>query len=170
MELEPIKTRDYEPDIVDQSLLQLVLNDGNVTKTCRDMKAAGVDIPRKTLTGWRDAYPRRYQFHATQSARELEERIVTKQRAIASAALDVVQEAIEKEADRVKAGDVRDMAASARSLATTSAIATDKLLAMTGRPSAIVQHERKPEQIIAKLQELGVVEGTAEEVDDEATA
>jgi hypothetical protein len=34
---------------------------------------------------------------------------------------------------------------------------------MTGRPSAIVQHERKPEQIIARLRELGVVDSTAEE-------
>ena len=168
MELEPITAVNYEPDTVDMALLQLVLNDYNVTKTCRDLEAhAGVKIPRKTLSEWRDRYPRRLQFHATQSARELEERIVTKQRAIASAALDVVHEAIEKEAVRVKAGDVRDMSAAARNMATTSAIATDKLLAMTGRPSAIVQHERKPEQIIERLKELGVVEGTAEEVDGE---
>ena len=168
MELERITAKDYDHDTVDMALLQLVLNDYNVTKTCRDLEAhAGVKIPRKTLSAWRDNYPRRLQFHATQSARELEERIVTKQRAIASAALDVVHEAIEKEAGRVKAGDVRDMSATARNLATTSAIATDKLLAMTGRPSAIVQHERKPEQIIERLKELGVVEGTAEEVDGE---
>jgi len=168
MELERIVSRDYDHDTVDMALLQLVLNDYNVTKTCRDLEAhAGVKIPRKTLSQWRDRYPRRLQFHATQSARELEERIVTKQSAIASAALDVVHEAIEKEAVRVKAGDVRDMSAAARNMATTSAIATDKLLAMTGRPSAIVQHERKPEQIIERLKELGVVEGTAEEVSDE---
>ena len=168
MELERIVSRDYDHDTVDMALLQLVLNDYNVTKTCRDLEAhADIRIPRKTLSQWRDRYPRRLQFHATQSARELEERIVTKQRAIASAALDVVHEAIEKEAVRVKAGDVRDMSATARNLATTSAIATDKLLAMTGRPSAIVQHERKPEQIIERLKELGVVEGTAEEVSDE---
>ena len=168
MELERIVSRDYDHDTVDMALLQLVLNDYNVSKTCRDLEAhAGVKIPRKTLSQWRDRYPRRLQFHATQSARELEERIVTKQRAIASAALDVVHEAIEKEAVRVKAGDVRDMSAAARNMATTSAIATDKLLAMTGRPSAIVQHERKPEQIIERLKELGVVEGTAEEVSDE---
>lgn len=168
MELERIVSRDYDHDTVDMALLQLVLNDYNVSKTCRDLEAhAGVKIPRKTLSQWRDRYPRRLQFHATQSARELEERIVTKQRAIASAALDVVHEAIEKEAVRVKAGDVRDMSAAARNMATTSAIATDKLLAMTGRPSAIVQHERKPEQIIERLKELGVVEGTAEEVDGE---
>ena len=168
MELERIVSRDYDHDTVDMALLQLVLNDYNVTKTCRDLEAhAGVKIPRKTLSQWRDRYPRRLQFHATQSARELEERIVTKQRAIASAALDVVHDAIEKEAVRVKAGDVRDMSAAARNMATTSAIATDKLLAMTGRPSAIVQHERKPEQIIERLRELGVVEGTAEEVSDE---
>lgn len=168
MELERIVSRDYEHDTVDMALLQLVLNDYNVRKTCRDLEAhAGVKIPRKTLSQWRDRYPRRLQFHATQSARELEERIVTKQRAIASAALDVVHEAIEKEAARVQAGDVRDMSAAARNLATTSAIATDKLLAMTGRPSAIVQHERKPEQIIERLRELGVVEGSAEEATDE---
>lgn len=168
MELERITAKDYDHDTVDMALLQLVLNDYNVSKTCRDLEAhAGVKIPRKTLSQWRDRYPRRLQFHATQSARELEERIVTKQRAIASAALDVVHEAIEKEAVRVKAGDVRDMSAAARNMATTSAIATDKLLAMTGRPSAIVQHERKPEQIIERLKELGVVEGTAEEVDGE---
>ena len=168
MELERIVSRDYDHDTVDMALLQLVLNDYNVSKTCRDLEAhAGVKIPRKTLSQWRDRYPRRLQFHATHSARELEERIVTKQRAIASAALDVVHEAIEKEAVRVKAGDVRDMSAAARNMATTSAIATDKLLAMTGRPSAIVQHERKPEQIIERLKELGVVEGTAEEVDGE---
>jgi len=168
MELEAIVSRDYDHDTVDMALLQLVLNDYNVSKTCRDLEAhAGIKIPRKTLSQWKDRYPRRLQFHATQSARELEERIVTKQRAIASAALDVVHEAIEKEAVRVKAGDVRDMSAAARNMATTSAIATDKLLAMTGRPSAIVQHERKPEQIIERLKELGVVEGTAEEVSDE---
>jgi hypothetical protein len=163
MELERISTRDYDPDTVDQALLQLVLNDYNVTRTCRDLEASGIKVPRKTLSKWRDNYPRRLQFHATQSARELEERIVTKQRAIASAALDVVHDAIEKESARVKAGDVRDMSAAARNMATTSAIATDKLLAMTGRPSAIVQHERKPEQIIARLKELGVVDSTAEE-------
>lgn len=168
MELEPITAVNYEPDTVDMALLQLVLNDYNVTKTCRDLEAhAGVKIPRKTLSEWRDRYPRRLQFHATQSARELEERIVTKQRAIASAALDVVQDAIEKEAKRVQAGDVRDMSATARNMSVVHAVNLDKLNVMTGRPSAIVEHKR-PEQIIQRLAELGVIEGSAEEVDDES--
>jgi len=40
----------------------------------------------------------------------------------------------------------------------------DKLLNLTGRPSAIVEHKR-PEQIIERLAQLGVIDTTAEEID-----
>jgi hypothetical protein len=163
--IRPDKSK-YEDDFVDQALLHLVLNDYNVRRTVRELTAAGMKVPEKTLAGWRDAYPRRLQFHATETARELEERIVTKHRAVASAALDGVMLATEKEVEKIKAGDVRDYAASARNLATTSAISTDKLLALTGRPSSIVQHDRKPEAILARLASLGVVDSTAEVADD----
>ncbi len=118
MELEKITARGYSPEVVDTALIKLVLNDYNVAATCRDLKAQEIDVPERTLRDWKNRYPGRLRHHATESAPQIEESLVHKQRALASAALDATANAVEKEAERIARGDVRDTASSARSLAT----------------------------------------------------
>ena len=168
MDLERITARDYDEETVERALMLLVHNDFAVTQTCRDLKQQGINLPTKTLSDWKRRYPNRLRFYALEAAPQIEEQLVQKQRAVASAAIDASMEAVEKEREKIMRGDVRDYAASARNLATVSAISTDKMLALTGRPNTIVGTEKKPEAILAELQKLApqIIEGTAEEVDE----
>lgn len=167
-DLERITSRDYDADTVERALMLLVHNDLSAEQTSRDLREQGIEIPAATIWGWKRRYPNRLRFYATESAPRLEQELVQKQRAIASAAMEASMEAVEREREKIKRGDVRDYAASARNLATVSAISTDKMLAMTGRPSTIVGSEKKPEAILAELQKLApqIIEGTAEEVEE----
>lgn len=167
-ELERITSRDYDEDTVERALMALVHADMSPAQASRDLAEQGLDIDRNLLWKWQRRYPNRIRFYAVEAAPKLEQELVQKQRAIASAAMQASMEAVEKERDKIMRGDVRDYAASARNLATVSAISTDKMLAMTGRPSTIVGTEKKPEAILAELQKLApqIIEGTAEEVEE----
>lgn len=168
MELEPITSRDYDEEVVEQTLMRLVHNDFNITLTCRQMAEEGHTVKPRTVSDWKRRYPNRLRYYAVESGPQIEQSLVHKQRAVASAAIDASMQAVQKELEKIERGDVRDYAASARNLATVSAISTDKMLALTGRPNTIVGTEKKPEAIIAELQRLApqIIEGTAEEVEE----
>lgn len=167
-DLERINSRDYDEETVEQALIRLVHNDFNVKRTVRELAADGTPIPERTLSDWKRRYPNRLRFYAVESGPQIEQELVHKQRAIASAAIDASMEAVQKEREKIERGDVRDYAASARNLATVSAISTDKLLALTGRPNTIVGSEKKPEAILAEIQRLApqIIDSTAEEIED----
>jgi hypothetical protein len=172
VELEPIEKHKLAlpSDEVDKCLLALALNGGALARTVREMKAAGIKVSPDQLREWRDKFPKRYQWHATENAAKLEKDIIASQREIIAAATSAALDAVAEEHERIRRGDVKDAAATARNLATVVGISTTKLLELSGRPTSITE-VRKPEEILKALKRKGFqvdVEGSAE--DEEADA
>lgn len=170
MELEPIEKHNLKSpaEDVDKALLALALNGGAVARTVRELKSAGVKVTADQLSGWRDKFPKRYMWHATENAAKLEKDIIAGQRELIADAINAAKKAVAVEEKRIAAGDVKDAAASARNLSTVAGIGTTKVLELSGRPTQITE-VRKPEQILKRLKEIGYdvseVEGTAEDDD-----
>lgn len=168
MELEPIEKHNLKapPEDVDRALLALALNGGAIERTVRELKAADVKVSSDQLADWRDKFPKRYQWHATENAAKLEKDIISSQREVIAAATRATMDAVAMEHERIKRGETKDAASSARNLATVVGISTTKLLELSGRPTSITE-VRKPEEIIKALKNRGVkvdVEATADDV------
>ena len=168
MELEPIEKHNLKapPEDVDRALLALALNGGAIERTVRELKAADVKVSSDQLADWRDKFPKRYQWHATENAAKLEKDIISSQREVIAAATRATMDAVAMEHERIKRGETKDAASSARNLATVVGISTTKLLELSGRPTSITE-VRKPEEIIKALKSRGVkvdVEATDDDV------
>ena len=148
---------------VDRALLALSVNGGNVQAARRDLVATcGSSAPSEdTIKVWREKYPNRYLYHATENSRTIEDRIAITQRELVTGAADAAKVAVALEHERLLAGEVKDAASSARNLQTVAGIGVTKILEITGRPTQIVEH-RKPEDIVRRLNDL-VIDSDAEE-------
>jgi len=167
LDIEPIKSRSYTVEQVDRALLVLAMNGGNSLRAADELADQGIEIDDSTLRLWKSKhYPRRYLHIQEQYGRRLEDVLVAQQREIAIAASLKALEGIQQiDFNRI---DHRDKARSVQALQTTAGIGTDKVLTLTGRPTAVVQHQDSS----AVLRKYGgrVIEGTAEELTSEPSA
>jgi hypothetical protein len=122
---------------VDIALLTLAIL-GDSDKAAEQLKAAGISVSARTLRMWRTKrFPRRYTLLAGRYSQEIEAQLVHGVRDIALNAQHGVMDAVDLERTRLKTGDVKDAAASARNLATVLGISADKLRLLTERPTEI---------------------------------
>lgn len=124
-------------------------------------KIAGV--PSRTLRDWRQRFPERYQEIRTLRAPEINAACVQQFRDLQLEAIAAASLSTKLEYERVRDGDVKDAAGSARNLATVAAIAADKIALAEGRPTSIVEH-RSAEEVMRGLAAKGYVDTTAEEI------
>lgn len=165
-ELEVLRLRGHTPEQFEIGLMALVAAGGNAQRASDALKSQGHDLNRRTLTHWRNEYPRRYQTLAAKYAKDIEPLVETAAREVALAGFQVAQAAIEAAQHQLDAGEVKDPGTLARNMATSSAIAVDKVLAISGRN--VVQHVHDVKGDIRILERLGVVEGVVDaEVVDE---
>lgn len=170
-EIEPVEPKNgnlglepYPEDTVDKALLALALKGGNATAAARLMRATGEKVSADAISNWRDKYPQRYAYHCTENVQAIENGIAANQRELVTAAAQASLDAIKLEHERILDGEVKDASASARNLQTIAGIGVTKVLEITGRPTAIIEH-RRPEDVVRRLNAL-VVDSDAEEVSD----
>ena len=167
MEIEPIEKHNLAlpADQVDQCLLALAVNAGAIARTVREMQQAGIKVSERQLGEWRDKFPKRYMWHASENAAKIEKEIIAGQRELIADAISAARKAVAVEAERIAAGEVKDASAAARNLSTVAGIGTTKVLELSGRPTQITE-VRKPEQILKRLKEIGYdVNAEAEEAE-----
>lgn len=149
--LVPTAGNAYDAETVDLALLTCAMVGGNYRRASDLLAARGVDVPKTTIQKWsRIQYPNRYRDLADRHAAAIEGRIVARVREIVTASWDVTADAIDLARERIESGDVKDPALAAKALASASAIATDRLLLLTDRPTTITQ-ERSVEQVLNSL-------------------
>lgn len=146
----------YTPAEVDTGLLALI------TYGSSNRAADECGIPAQTLREWRKTRAERLAELQAEHGPAIEQALVHAARSIALSAAAATSDAIEGAHQDILNGDVKDKAAAARNLQTTGAIAIDKLLALTGRPTQITEH-RSADDYLRKLESLGIIEGTATE-------
>lgn len=163
---EPFMSKGYKVEDLVHVFGVVYLNGGNMSRAHAQLEEQGWTISVKTVEEWMRRYPARYAHVGTVFKDVAETQVVTKLREVSIAALAASQEAIMLEHERIKEGKVKDASAAAQRLATTAAINMDKMLALTGRPQSIVQHQ-SGEEILRQLQQLKqiTVESTADEIE-----
>jgi hypothetical protein len=148
-------TRPYaDENRITRGFLALIANGDNARAAARSLKDTDDPIPHQTLQDWRHRYAERYQELQEQHGPEIEQALARGARLTALRAFHVTQKAVDATEEQIDSGDIRDPAGTARNLATTGAILTDKMLALTGRPTQITQH-LSPDDIFKRLANKG---------------
>lgn len=153
-ELEKITAKDYTEEQVDTGLLALALNGGSINAAIKDLHAGGIKVSATGLRTWQESYPNRYRFHLTENASKTEGRAVSGYLEIQHLAQETAKAAIEKAADELRKGNVRDPSSVARNMMVAAGVANTHMMNLQGRPSIITEH-RRPEDVAARLKELG---------------
>jgi hypothetical protein len=123
-------------------------------------------VPDSTLRQWRKEKATEYERVRRELAPRLEQIAVQELQAFVVQASQTKLLALAKthkalEDDLIPA---RDLGSLLRNIATAEAIACDKILALQGRPTQIVEH-RSPDAILKRLAAIGaVVDGSAVEI------
>src|SRR4051794_33141475 len=100
----PAKRRDYSEQERELGLIALAYANGNGRKASRELKAAGVTIPRPTLESWRKSQLDRYESIRSEVMPKIREEMAEKHRAIAEEATDLAGEAVTQLRARLKSG------------------------------------------------------------------
>jgi hypothetical protein len=160
LELEQVRVhKPYTTETVHTALLALAAT-GN-----GEAASELVGVPRRTIIEWRKQYPNLYQHLAVRHSSEIEKHVATQLRATLSNAVSAANEAVDTELARIRAGDVKDTAASARSLMTAAGIAGTKLMELEGRPTTIVEHRSGAEALRQLAAQGLIIDTTAEETE-----
>src|SRR5687768_14553553 len=90
-------SRNYTPEQVERSLLELALVGGNSGEASRRLKGASIEISPRLLRRWRtELHARRYSELAQENAREIEETVIREARETAILAAEVERAALAK--------------------------------------------------------------------------
>lgn len=163
---ELIHSTVYTQEQVRRGLLTLAAHGGN-SHTASE--ACG--IPDSTLQDWRNRrYPELYRELHDTHGREIEQALIPELRETAILAAQASQQAVKEAQRQLANGDVKDPAGAARNLATTSAVAMDKLYLATDRPTEI-RTNLTPAAVLQRLTEaLNTVNSDAIEEPTDAPA
>jgi hypothetical protein len=141
----------------------------NVCKYCRQRN--GTELEHHGPRGPAPAPPQEIRNLTPDEQRQLEALLTDTTRIQALEAAQVSLKAIKAAEWQLYNGTAKDPAAVARNLATVAGISTDKFLALTGRPSQIVEH-RDSRDLVKSLAAMApnvfAIDGTAEEIDQVA--
>lgn len=160
-----VDRRQFSHEEKRQMLALMVACGGSATRASEMLREQGVDVGPATLRSWkrymRDDYER---IHAD-LAPKLEKQIETALRETAMRAAEVERKAIDQAEQKLERGTDYDPAKTAVNMAKIKASALDRLLTITGRPAAIIEH-RTPEQLVRSLVAQRVLEIVPEDVEE----
>lgn len=141
---------------VQLGLRVLALCNGQAAQASRLLKSEGVDIPRNTLTGWKNGrYAHRYLEMLHDRQAEISARTADTAMELAGRAQTGSSELVDETIKRKKEIEPKDLARSALALTQVTAeqVRTGRLL--REQPVSITEI-REPPELIAELQALGI--------------
>jgi hypothetical protein len=147
----------YPDESIQLGLRVLALCGGQAAQASRLLASEGYEIPRNTLTGWKNRrYSHRYAEMLHEHRQEIGERTADLAMELAGRAQTVSAELVEKTHDKADAIEPKDLARSALALTQVSAeqVRTGRLL--RDLPTGITE-VRDPREIVRELQALDVV-------------
>jgi hypothetical protein len=114
----------------------------------------------RTIRDWAQTHPQQYAQIKERRAALIDQACIEEFRQIVLNGTRATQSAIAAAQEELKAGNTRDPAATARNLATASAIAADKIALMEGRPTQIIEH-RSSDDVLRDLERGGFIDAHA---------
>ena len=145
------------------ALTVLAENAGDAEAAVKVLHKAGMSVSGSQLEKWRASNPEEYRQIEGRLARELEERVVSVARSNAFAAAAGEAKAIAKAVEQLDRPHIsaKEAASTASDLAKVKSANIDKMLTLTGRPTAITE-SRDLIAIIKALEKDGVLKVTNE--------
>jgi hypothetical protein len=145
---------------IENGLRVVIRNGGSISAAAREM---GIAVT--TVKSWLDpdrGRRERFEQLKREMGPELEAQAVAGLQAFIVRAEHAKRGALEAVIVDIDNGDVKDPAKTLKDVAIAQGIGVQKILELTNRPTAIVEH-RTPEEAYARLRALGaVIEGTAD--------
>lgn len=161
--------KSYTQEEITRGLMAMVAWAGKAVDASKSLKEQGLDVPTSTLRTWiQTTHSDEYQELRSKYAHKLEEALVRDMREVAIRATRAQQKAVEEAEKRLERGADTDPARTAAALSKVSQTSTDKLLALTGRPTAITETRGLNEilrSLAQKVPGLVVFEGEVNEDD-----
>lgn len=171
---KPRKRKRYSPTEIDTALTALVYFGGNTART-----SVETGIAQQTLHDWRSRDHRdRYLEIAEREGPRLEALAATQARELlirsAHVEHDILDRLHEKPIDAetglevtLSSKELGELAGALQRVTTSKGINTTKLLELTGRPTAIVEHRDPRAEIRAMAREFGItIESTAQDLSE----
>ena len=158
----------YNEIEIQTGLRVLALCGGNITRAHKQLAGAGKHIPKSTLRDWRnETYCVRYEEILADLRQEIGEKVSDEAMEIAGQATQVEKQLIEELQEKLHEIPEGQLAKSALAMAQSKEINTRTARMLRDQPTSITE-VRDPDDIIAELKHLGLVQGsvdsTAEEV------
>lgn len=153
-----------------RGLTAVVMCAGKYRQASRQLAEEGLDVPAQSLAYWCTVRFRdRYLEIRDKYAAELEGGLIHDMRDLAIQGIAAQRLAIEKAHERLENDDSDDPARDAAALSRVVQTNTDKMLALSGRPTSIRQDLRNPEEILRGLiaKFPGLIELPPEDVTEE---
>lgn len=142
--------------------MALVAWAGNAAAASRFLASErDLQIKPTTLSNWKQSHSIEYMELRDKYATQMEEQLAHEYRDVALTAMAVERIALDKAQIALLSGDEKDPARAAANIARVGQTATDKLLALTGRPTQITE-TRNLDEILRSLAARGVLEIPAE--------
>jgi hypothetical protein len=149
---------DWTQAQITEGLLAMVAWAGNASAASRYLASERkLQIKPATLSGWKQVHAIQYNELRDKYATQMEEQLAHEYREVARFAVEVERLALEKAQQALYAGDERDPARAAANISRVAQSSTDKLLALTGRPTQITE-SRGIEEILRSLAARGVLQ------------
>jgi hypothetical protein len=146
--------RRHSPHDIERGLTALAI-EGNSLKA-----AETTGYSSRTIRDWAAKHHERLAAITQQRAQLIDQACIEEFRQIVLNGTRATQSAIEAAREEIANGQVRDAAATARNLATASAIAADKIALMEGRPTQIIEH-RSSDDVLRDLERGGFIDAQA---------
>jgi hypothetical protein len=157
----------YSTEEVEQGVTALALMNGNAGRAHRELRALGVQVPRRTLGSWTRIHADRYEAIKRDVVPRIHRRMADQAEELADRYAEAELTALERLVPKLQELKPAEVTGALRNLATSRGISVDKSLLLRGQPNMIVQHHHDIEADLRMLQSLGVadvVDSTAEEV------
>ena len=143
---------------VDEALMAVVVYAGKYTVAHRALAERGIDVSVQTLRNWcLTSHTSRYQELRDMYAAQLEQQLVGDLRDIAVQSVEVSQLGLERARENLEEKKDPDPARTAMYASNTAKSSIDRMLALSGRPTRIVE-DRSLNEILRSLAAKGVLE------------
>lgn len=142
---------------LEQALTAIVMTGGNMEEAARITGRHA-----KTLAAWRNKNIARYMEIRREKGPALEAMVVDGLRGFLVEAERVKLKALNALEKAIDDGEVKDYGSALKNISVSQGIAGSKIMDLTGRPTAIIEH-RSTKELMARLAAIGAIESTAEE-------
>ncbi len=148
----------YDETKVDLGLTAVVMAGGNY-----QLAGEASGIPAPTLQDWVSMHPARYMEIKRDKGPMLEAMVIENLRGFMLESERVKLKALHAVEQAIDEGTLKDPGATLKNIAISQGVAGTKVMEMTGRPTAIIEH-RSTRELMARLAHLGAIDTTAEEL------